>query len=176
MDRPNTTLPEDAVLLGQFGKTFQLEGGLRFYGLGSAERGAIRTLEEVFVEGLGKRAVKRVRVVGEQLIMYLEGVHTVEAAKSLVNRALYAPPDALPSPEEGDVYIDLLIGLPVSVDGEDFGEVVEFVEAGGQDLLVIERDSEEILVPLQADYVHLSEEGVAILDAPEGLFELHRPQ
>ena len=176
MDRHNTTLPEDAVLLGQFGKTFQLEGGLRFYGLGSAERGAIRTLEEVFVEGLGKRAVKRVRVVGEQLIVYLEGVPTVEAAKSLVNRTLYAPPDALPSPEKGDVYIDLLIGLPVMVDGEDFGEVVEFVEAGGQDLLVIERDGEEILVPLQANYVHLSEESVAILDAPEGLFELHRPQ
>ncbi len=172
----NTTPPEEAVLIGQFGKTFQLEGGLRFYGLGSAEKQAVHALKEVFVEGLGTRALKRVRLVGEQTILYLEGVLTIEAARTLVNRAVYASPDALPQPEEGEVYIDLLIGLPVMVDGRDFGEVMDFVEAGGQDLLVIEHDNEEILVPLQADYVHLSEEGVAIVNAPDGLFDLHRPQ
>ena len=116
------------------------------------------------------------RDVGEQIVLYLAGVPTVEAARALVNRAVYASAEALPQPEEGEVYIDLLIGLPVTVDGEAFGEVVDFLEAGGQDLLVVEREGEEILVPLQADYVRLGEEGVAIVDAPEGLFDLHRPQ
>jgi 16S rRNA processing protein RimM len=168
--------PEDHVLIGRLGKTFQLEGGLRFYPLGDTEAKAIAQLKSVFVQGRGMTPVKRIRAVGSQTVLYLAGVITVEAAKPLVNRDLYAPVDDLPEPEEGAFYVELLLGLPVSVDGEPFGEVIDLVEAGGQDLLVVEADEEEVLVPLQADYVTVSGEGIAITDPPEGLFTLHQSE
>ena len=57
------------------------------------------------------------------------------------------------------------------VDGEPFGEVVDVISAGFQDLLAILHEGEEYLVPLQADYVRIDEEGISIENAPEGLLE-----
>ena len=76
----------------------------------------------------------------------------------------------LPEPEAG-FYLELLLELPVYLDGEPFGEVVDVISAGFQDLLAILHEGEEYLVPLQADYVQIGEEGVSIKDAPEGLLE-----
>ncbi len=52
--------------------------------------------------------------------------------------------------------------------------MVEIIPAGsdiGQDLLVIDTGDREVLVPLQADYVNVSEAGVTLTDPPEGLLE-----
>ena len=162
--------PENALLLGTLGKTFQLAGGLRFYGLGQAEADAIFKLGRVFVTTLGERRLTQVRRVGGQTVLYLGGVTKIEQAKPLVNEEVYARAEDLPEPEEG-FYVELLLDLPVQVDGEPFGEVVDVISAGFQDLLAILHEGEEYLVPLQADYVQIGEEGVFIEDAPEGLLE-----
>ena len=162
--------PEDHILLGTLGKTFQLAGGLRFYGLGQAEADAMFKLERVFVTSLGERRLTQVRRVGAQTVVYLGGVTTIEQAKPLVNEEVYVRAEDLPEPEEG-FYLELLLELPVYVDGEPFGEVVDVISAGFQDLLVILQKDEEYLVPLQADYVKVSEEGISIENAPEGLLE-----
>lgn len=166
--------PQDHVLLGTLGRTFQLEGGLRFYALGDAEEAAIKELPRVFVEGFGERAVARVRPVGQQLVIYFVGVGNPQEAQRLVNAGVYAAEAALPDTPLH--YLDLLLELPVTVGGEPFGEVVEVIPAGseiGQDLLVVDTGEREVLIPLQADYVTLSEAGVTLTDPPEGLLELN---
>ena len=162
--------PEDAILLGTLGKTFQLAGGLRFYGLGQAEADAIFKLERVFVTSLGERRLTQVRRVGGQTVLYISSVTKIEQAKLLVNEEVYVRAQDLPEPEAG-FYLELLLELPVYLDGEPFGEVVDVISAGFQDLLAILHEGEEYLVPLQADYVQIGEEGVSIKDAPEGLLE-----
>ena len=161
-------------MLGTLGRTFQLEGGLRFYALGDAEAAAIRELKRVFVEGFGERTVTRVRPVGSQLVVYLGGSSDPQSAQPLVNAEVYASRDALP--ETPTHYLDLLLDLPVVVDGQPLGEVAEVIPAGnevGQDVLVVETGEREVLIPLQADYVTLSETGVTITDPPEGLLDLN---
>ena len=175
MTRP-PEVPENYVLLGTLGRTFQLEGGLRFYALGDAEELAMRELKRVFLENFGERAVKRVRPVGAQLIVYFVGADNPQTAQLLVNAEVYAAKDALP--ETPVHYLDLLLELPVIVDGEPFGEVVEVIPAGGdigQDVLVVEAGEREVLIPLQADYVSITEAGVTLINAPEGLLELNAP-
>ena len=164
--------PEGSILLGTLGKTFQLAGGLRFYGLGQAEADAIFKLERAFVTSLGERRLTQVRRVGAQTVVYLGGISKIEQAKPLVNEEVYVRAEDLPEPEEG-FYLELLLELPVHVDGELFGEVADVISAGFQDLLVILYEDEEYLVPLQADYVQIDEEGISIENAPEGLLE-HR--
>ena len=161
---------EDAILLGTLGKTFQLAGGLRFYGLGQAEADAIFKLGRVFVAGLGERRLTQVRRVGAQTVVYLGGITKIEQAKPLVNEEVYVRAEDLPEPEAG-FYLELLLELPVHVDGEPFGEVVDVISAGFQDLLAILHEGEEYLVPLQADYVRIDEEGISVEGAPEGLLE-----
>lgn len=160
------------VELGVLGKTFQLAGGLRFYPHGEAEAEAILALSEVVLEGLGPCRVRQVREVGGGIVLYLSRALSREAARSLVNRAVFAPASALPEPEEGAVYADELIGLPVLLDGKPYGEVLELREAGLQDLLVVLRDGRELLVPLQAPYVVVTDDEVRLENLPEGLLDL----
>lgn len=170
------TVPDTHVLLGTLGRTFQLEGGLRFYPLGDAEEVSIKALKRVFIEGFGERAVARVRPVGAQFVVYLVGHDNPQSAQALVNAGVYAARDALP--ETPAPYLELLLELPVFVGGERFGEVLEVVPAGsdiGQDLLVVGTSEREVLVPLQADYVSVTEAGVVLTDPPEGLLEPDEP-
>jgi 16S rRNA processing protein RimM len=169
-----TSVPDGYVLLGTLGRTFQLEGGLRFYALGDAEEAAIRELGRVFIEGFGERTLARVRPVGSQLVVYFVGVGDPQRAQALVNADVYAAKEALP--ETPAHYLDLLLDLPVIVDGEPLGEVIEVIPAGsdiGQDLLVVEAGAREVLIPLQADYVSVTEAGITLTDPPEGLLELN---
>ncbi len=168
-------VPDGYIRLGRLGKTFGLEGGLRFRAEGEAEAQALRSLTAVFIAGLGERPIERLRMLSGQPVLYLAGVGSVDTAKGLVNQEVFAPESALPEPEEGQFYLDALIGLAVFVDGEPFGEVVDIIEAGAQDLLVVEHDEREHLVPLQADYVAVKGDEVRISHPPEGLFSLDRP-
>ena len=165
----STTPPDSYVQLGTLGKTFQLEGGLRFYPLGDAEGDAILSLKRVFIDGLGESDVRRVREAASHTIIYLSRALSVEAARELVNRDVYVPADVLPEPEEGDIYVDELLGLQVYLDDEPYGKVKEVLAASLQDLLVIEMDGLEVLVPLQAPYVEVTDDGVYLIDVPEGL-------
>lgn len=171
-----TTLPEDHVLLGTLGRTFQLAGGLRFYPLGDAEAAAMHDLKRVFIENFGERTLARVRPVGEQLVLYFVGEDTPERAQVLVNAGVYVAESALPEAETP--YLELLLELPVTLNGEVLGEVAEVIPAGndlGQDVLVVETAAGDVLIPLQADYVSVSADGITLTEPPEGLLELNVP-
>ena len=162
--------------LGTLGKTFQLKGGLRFYALGDAEAEAILSADNVFIEGVGASDVREAKELGQGIIVYLTAALSVEKAKTLVNRAVYAAPDALPEPEDDTIYIyiDALIEQPVFLDGEPFGEVLEVLDADMQDVLKIRAGTLEVMVPLQAPYVEITDDGVYLRDVPQGLLELNR--
>ncbi|CAN5870074.1 ribosome maturation factor RimM [soil metagenome] len=163
--------PADFVKLGTLGKTFQLEGGLRFYPLGDAEADAVLTLKSVWLTGTGEVAVRRARPAGQHIILYLSRALDRETAQTLVNKDVYAAASALPEPEAGDIYVDELLDLPVYLDGTLYGEVKEVLEAGLQDLLVVRAATGEVMVPLQAPYVEVTDDGVYLVDVPEGLLE-----
>lgn len=159
--------------LGTLGKTFQLKGGLRFYALGDAEAEAILSVEDVFIEGVGESRVREAKEMGQGIIVHLSAALSVEKAKMLVNRALYAAPDALPEPEDDAIYIDVLIDQPVFLDGEPYGEVLEVLDADMQDVLKIKVGTNEVMIPLQAPYVEITDDGVYLVDVPQGLLELN---
>jgi 16S rRNA processing protein RimM len=168
-----TNPPEDYVLLGRLGKTFQLAGGLRFYALGEAEAKAILELKQVFIAGVGKSDLREVRELGSSLIIYFTRALSIEAAKQLVNREVYAPLEALPEASAEAVYLASLPGLPVFLDNHAFGTVAEVQEAGFQYLLLVETASAEVIIPFPAPYVRLADDGVYLEDVPEGLLNLN---
>lgn len=171
----STEPPANWLYLGKLGKTFGLKGGLYFYAAGEAEAAALFALQEagrqLFIVGLGKRQLKEVQARAKGHILFFAGVQHIDYARPLVNAGVYADPAHLP--EDDDIfYVDALLELPVFRDGQTFGSIVEIIEAGQQDILVIQHEEQKYMIPLQADYVSLAEDGVHIDDAPAGLFEL----
>ena len=163
--------PETYVQLGTLGKTYQLEGGLRFYPLGDTEASAIFDVGRVFLSELGESDVRKVKQVGKYTIIYFTRALSVEAARALVNQDIYVDESHLPVPEDGEIYVSDLLEQTVFLDGEAYGEVEEIQEASMQDLLIIRASGRTLMVPLQAPYVEVTDDGIYLEDVPEGLLE-----
>lgn len=164
-------LPETYIQLGTLGKTYQLEGGLRFYPLGDAEADAIFDLKRVFLSELGESDLRKVKQVGKYTVVYFSRALSVEAARQLVNQAVYADADLLPEPEDDEIYVSDLLGQAVFLEGQAYGEVEEVQEASLQDLLIVRVSIGTVMVPLQAPYVEVTDDGIYLKDVPEGLLE-----
>lgn len=158
------------VEIGRFGAPYALKGGLRFRG-----EPVVLHLERVYVEGHGWRAIEDLYRVGEELVVHLAGVTDRTLAEALVGLRVYAEVADLPL--GGGSVLLLRPHRPARVrGGAAGGEVVDILDAGAQDVLIIRgvgerlRDRAERLVPLQAPYVRV-EEGSIHVDPIPGLFD-----
>ncbi|WP_287370144.1 ribosome maturation factor RimM [Oceanithermus sp.] len=155
------------VRIGRLGRPHALAGGLKFR---SEAPEALLGQSRVYLEGLGWRAVARVEPLGEDLVVYFAGVESREAAEELAGLDVLLEPESLPEPEGGWYYFQL-VGLPVFLGEELLGEVVDVMDTGAQDVLVVRRGARRLLVPLQAPYVEVEEGAVRLVAPPEGLLE-----
>lgn len=155
------------VRIGRLGRPHALGGGLKFR---SEAPEALLDQPRVYLEGLGWRAVARVEPLGEDLVVYFVGVESREAAEELAGLDVLLESENLPEPEGGWYYFQL-IGLPVFLGEEPLGEVVDVMDTGAQDVLVVRRGARRLLVPLQAPYVEVAEGAVRLVEPPEGLLE-----
>lgn len=120
-------------------------------------------IEQVY---LGDRdeavALDGIRFHGEGALIFLDGIETPEAAKALRGTPVrIAGSDARPL-EEGEHFFYQLIGLKASTTaGEALGEVVDIIETGAHDVLVIAPEGSrasrspagELLIPFHDSYV-----------------------
>lgn len=82
------------------------------------------------------------------LLVTIEGVEDMNGAERLKNLSLYAKREDFPPLPKGEYYLIDLIGLMAeTVDGEEIGEVINVQESAAQNLLVIKKGDEEILIP-----------------------------
>lgn len=159
------------VEIGRLGSPYALAGGLKFRG-----EEVIFQLDRVYIEGQGFRAIQDVFYAGSSLVVQFLGVTNREMAEALVGLRVYALAEDLPPLEEGQFYYFRLIGLPVYVGETLLGRVVDVLDTGAQDVLVLEgegprlRDRAPRLIPLQAPYVRV-EEGSIRVEPIEGLLD-----
>ena len=159
------------IEIGQLGKPFNLDGALKFRG-----ESVIFDLEKIYLEGLGYRAIEEVEEHNKEIVLYLAGVDSRAEAERLATLRVLADETDLPPLEPGEYYFFQLIGKAVFVDQKPFGEVVG-IEDGVQDLLIIKAggsslraQSKTYMVPLQAPYVSIKDDGVHV-EAIPGLFD-----
>jgi 16S rRNA processing protein RimM len=114
---------------------------------------------------------------GHRVVLKLEGIDTVEAARGLSGAEIRVPkPEAPEPPKTGGYFAYQLEGLKVwTSSGAPLGEVVRVLCPAGQTLLEIRGGKGEILIPLVAAIckdIDL-ELGRIVVDPPEGLIELN---
>ncbi len=122
-------------------------------------------------------AIKTVTVEDVQsyknvLRVAFEGISDRTAAEALTGSELLLKRSELPEPEEGQWYWCDLIGLAVhGIDGTYLGHVENLFETGSNDVLVIKRGEEELLIPVTKSIVcdvDFDEQKISV-DLPEGL-------
>jgi len=84
----------------------------------------------------------------------LSGIDDRSAAEGVKGASILMPVETLPALDEDGFYEYELEGLPVYDDeGNSIGRVTGFIETAGNDVLVIDRDGSEYLVPLARAHV-----------------------
>jgi len=118
--------------------------------------------------------ITKLRAQKDGFIAILKGVTDRNAAEALRGTELFVPRARLPEPEEDEVYVHDLIGLPVHlVDGSRLGEIVEVADYGAGDLIdvKVEGRKDTVLIPFADDYVVEADGEKVVVDLPEGYLD-----
>ena len=123
--------------------------------------------------------VVRMRPQKDGFIAVLKGVNDRNASEALRGTELFVPRQRLPAPEENEVYVHDLIGLPVLLaDGSTLGEVAGIENYGASDLIDvrIEGRKDTVLIPFTAGFVLVADGEKVMVDLPEGFLDEGEPE
>jgi 16S rRNA processing protein RimM len=110
-------------------------------------------------------------------VVKFHGIDTISEAEKYVGAEIKIPATDLPAPEEGWYYTSQLRGCEVfTVDGNHIGTITDVLDWGGTQILKVDRDNEETLIPFAQSYlrsIDLDQRRIEV-DLPEGLRDLNK--
>lgn len=132
--------PVNTVILGKLGSAYGIRGWLRVFS--STENvESIFDYQPWFIQQAGQWTVLELeswKYHNQDLVIKIKGVDDRDAANILVNREIVVDESQLPSLDEGDYYWKDLVGCRVvTTSGYDLGKVIELMETGSNDVLVV---------------------------------------
>jgi len=161
-------MSDEKIRVGHVLAPFGVSGAVKLFVVGRPEQ--LLQLKRLYVADTGWLRIRVVEAQPPAVVVSFVGVEGREGAERLRGRQVFAHEDELPALPEGEYYYHELIGLPVRApDGQAVGEVVDVMDAGSQDVLVVRHAGGQSMVPLQAPYVEVRRAEMIVLDAPPGL-------
>ena len=110
-------------------------------------------------------------------VVKLRGIDTISEAEKYVGFEVRIPASDLSAPKEGWFYTFQLKGCRVfTTEGEYIGTVTDILDSGGTEILKVDRESEETLIPFAQSYlkkIDVDQQRIEV-DLPEGLRELNK--
>ena len=110
-------------------------------------------------------------------VVKFRGIETISEAEKYVGAEIKIPVTDLPAPKEGWYYTFQLKGCGVfTADGEYIGTITDVLDGGGTQILKVDRENEETLIPFAQSYlrnIDLDRRRVEV-DLPEGLRDLNK--
>ena len=166
-------VPRDLVSVGAITGAHGIKGEVKLRSF-TAVPGAIAGYSPLQTQTGGKIEIVKLRVQKDGFIAILKGVADRNAAEALKGTELFVPRAALPAPEDDEVYVHDLIGLPVLLkNGTRLGEVVGLENYGASDLLEvkIEGRRDTVLIPFVAAFVASADAEKVVVDLPDGYMD-----
>lgn len=143
--------PRDPIVIGFVGPPHGVRGTLRVRPAGTGRH--LREGVEPYVGGERRRIVES-RETGKGFLLDLEGIGSREAAEALRSEELTLDRSELDRPEEGEFYVEDLVGLLVlDESGAALGVVSEVFETPAHEVVSIRSESGETLVPFTLEHV-----------------------
>ena len=171
---------DDCYQLGYVIKTHGLHGEVSIL-LDVDFPDAYENLESVFVASAGSETlvpffVEHVTIRQNKALIKFEEVDTIEQAEALLKAQLYLPLESLPPLEGDQYYYHEIIGFTVT-DQEhgQLGTVQDVYESTGQDMIVMQYQEKEVLIPINDDIVQQVDKAqqVVRVSLPEGLLDVY---
>lgn len=171
---------DDCYQLGYVIKTHGLHGEVGIL-LDVDFPDAYATLESVFVAIAGSETlvpffVEHLAIRKNKALIKFEEVDTIEQAEALLKAQLYLPLASLPALESDQYYYHEIIGFTVTDQEQGaLGTVQDVYESTGQDVLVMQYQGKEVLIPINDDIVQRVDKTQRLVHVrlPEGLLEVY---
>jgi 16S rRNA processing protein RimM len=137
-----------------------------------------KNLESVFIEINGKLVpffIESLNLQGDKAIVKFEEIENIDDAMPLVSSNLFLPLKSLPKLAKGKYYFHELPGLSVFEGETLIGTVTGVVDMPNGDLLTVDHDGTEMLIPLMDEIVTLVDVSAKRVEVtlPPGLLELY---
>jgi len=149
-ERSRSTSTDDMVVMGRVVGAYGVKGWIKVQPYTESIEN-LCDYESWWIGRAGEwveREVLDAAVHGATVLAQLEGLADREAAALLKGSEIAVPRAALPPPEENEHYWADLIGLAVvNVQGEALGRVAGHVHNGAHDVMRVEHDGGERLIP-----------------------------
>ncbi len=98
-------------------------------------------------------AISSTKLHDQAIVAHIKGCDDRDLAKHYTNADIAVPIEALPKLQEKEYYWSELIGLTlVNQEGLDLGAVIEIMETGSNDVLIV-KGATEHLVPYRKDVI-----------------------
>jgi 16S rRNA processing protein RimM len=170
---------EDCYLLGKITKPHGLKGELAIW-LDVDYPEEYEDLDSVLLEIKGQLVphfIEEIQIRANKSIIKFEDIDTIEEAQKLVNSDIYLPEDNLPELEGDDeFYYHEIIDFDVvdEVKGK-LGKVLAVYTSDRQDLIAMNYEGNEILIPIDDDIVKTvdREKKELYTHLPDGLLEVY---
>ena len=108
-------------------------------------------------------------------VIKFRGIDSIADAEKLLGAELRIPASEVAPPDDGAFYTFQLKGCEVFSGDELLGVVVDVLDSGGTEILKVERDRKEILIPFAQVYlkkIDLAGKRIDV-DLPDGLRDLN---
>ncbi|HEX9852705.1 MAG TPA: ribosome maturation factor RimM [Woeseiaceae bacterium] len=150
MPAKDNTVAEGEVVLGRVSAVFGVKGWLKVISY-TEPRDSILSFRNWSLELAGKRhsvTLAEGRKQGNSLVVRFDGVDDRDAAAGLLGSVISVPRGQLPALPADQYYWGDLQGLQVvDRDGRVLGRVAYLLATGANDVLVVQENGREILVP-----------------------------
>ncbi|MEP1035324.1 ribosome maturation factor RimM [Ekhidna sp.] len=168
---------DDCYQLGEVIKTHGLSGEVNI-SLEVDFPDEYQNLESVFLEQQGKLIpffIDTIQINKDKALVKFEDIDSIDEAKSIVKSKLYLPLSTLPELENGQYYFHDLVDCEVFEEDSKLGVVKEVIDLNGNQLLVIDSNGKEILIPLKDEIltvVDIQAKKVTV-SLPDGLLDVY---
>lgn len=155
---PSDSLPPpELVRIGRIAGMHGVRGALKCRP-DNPDSDSLETLSRITIEIRGERREYELRSTARagrgMLKIELAGISDATAAEALKGGIVMVPHSSLPPTAPGEFYYFQAIGCDVFLtDGTALGTITEVFSNGANDVLVVRKDEQEILVPVIEDVV-----------------------
>ncbi len=168
------------VHVGKLTKPHGIKGEVKILSF-SGEPETFKTYDElILVDAKGQLAVGTVlkcRTQGRFAVVALKGVTTRNQSDELAGNQVWVAESYLPDLDDSQFYWrDAMGGNVISKDGQRIGKLINLFDAGGTDMMVVQTDSGEVLIPGHPEFiVDVSDSGL-VVDLPPGLLDVNEKE
>ncbi|PKH19805.1 ribosome maturation factor RimM [Enterobacterales bacterium CwR94] len=167
--------PANPIVMGKMGSAYGIRGWLKVFS-STEDAESIFDYQPWFIQRAGQWQQVELEAWkhhNQDLIIKVKGIDDRDAAARLTNAEILVNSDSLPELETGDYYWKDLMGCQVvTVEGYELGKVIDMMETGSNDVLVVKANLKDAFGVKERLIPFLNDQVIKNVDLTTGIIEV----